>query len=831
MDKIIHAINKVFENHRIVFWYDTKKEMRQIYQTITFDDVEKIEITNNQFFVKNLILRQKTEQKFLLYFEGGRPEDKKNWLLDVELAYGEFRGDLHSIWLGELGLGYEYTNLVKEHEAFFNNQKLKVGLQKIVDRNEKNEDELKLKMLAVCAGTAENPRIDSIMEELLGELAKNKTDKYELIVSSNLSRFFWRLLESSFGYKSSNVSLKDFTIELFKSSFQMAIARQCTLNTDAIVFINRWKNNNRKYKDFEELSSICEKDLDIEHAIEQLSYKELINVDYFAIVDKKIIRDLVNDLVQKSISPQDCLAFIQTRKNSHWYKDLGDLYEAIHHASHFFKLLEEVNLTMSSLEDGANKYADNWYKVDLNYRKFTFFVKKTGMTTLFEKLTAQIENLYTNRFLLPLGDTWQEQVDKCSKWDNLSITSQRRFFSKWISPVIEKNNKIFVIISDALRFEVGMELRNRIMQIDRYDVDISPAFSVLPSYTALGMAALLPHKEIKLSSDKVEVVFADGQSTAGIPNRGKILSDATKGKGAAVSKEDLMKMNIDQSRELARANDVVYIYHDEIDNAGKDEDPVFAAVESTFDSLIAVVKKLANANANRIIITSDHGFIYQDQEIAESDFLAENAVTGNVLKDDRRFLIGQDLKTTSSYKVFSSAELDLVGDVNYAFPKSINRLRKKGSSIRFVHGGTSLQEVLIPVLDIKKKRESDLTTVSIDIISSSSSIISTGQISVAFYQTQPISNKERPLIVRAGLYCNNTLISDVHDLVFDFTSNDPREREKKVQFILTKEANSFNNSEAELRVYEKIKDTERFEKLHKTVKYTLRRSINSDFDF
>ena len=367
--------------------------------------------------------------------------------------------------------------------------------------------------------------------------------------------------------------------------------------------------------------------------------------------------------------------------------------------------------------------------------------------------------------------------------------------------------------------------------MDRYDVDISSTLSVLPSYTALGMAALLPHKELKLSSEKIETVFVDGQSTAGIQNRGKILSDATKGKGAAISKEDLMKMNIDQSREIARANDVVYIYHDEIDNAGKTEDSVFSAVESTFDSLIAIVKKLANANANRIIITSDHGFIYQDKAIAESDFLAENAVTGNVLKDDRRFLVGKDLKTTGSYKVFSSAELGLTGDVNYAFPKSINRLRKKGSSIRFVHGGISLQEVLIPVLEIKKKRESDLTNVSIDIISSSSSIITTGQISVAFYQTQPISNKERPLVVRAGLYCKDTLISDFQELVFDFTSSDPREREKKVQFILTKEANSFNNSEAELRLYEKIKDTERFEKIHKSVKYTLRRSINSDFDF
>lgn len=41
-------------------------------------------------------------------------------------------------------------------------------------------------------------------------------------------------------------------------------------------------------------------------------------------------------------------------------------------------------------------------------------------------------------------------------------------------------------------------------------------------------------------------------------------------------------------------------------------------------------------------------------------------------------------------------------------PKSINRLRLKGSGSRFVHGGATLQEVVIPVISINKKRQSDV---------------------------------------------------------------------------------------------------------------------------
>ena len=46
------------------------------------------------------------------------------------------------------------------------------------------------------------------------------------------------------------------------------------------------------------------------------------------------------------------------------------------------------------------------------------------------------------------------------------------------------------------------------------------AYTMLPSYTQLGMAALLPNEEIALQENGT--VFVDGQSTAGLDNRAKI---------------------------------------------------------------------------------------------------------------------------------------------------------------------------------------------------------------------------------------------------------------------------------------------------------------------
>ena len=162
-----------------------------------------------------------------------------------------------------------------------------------------------------------------------------------------------------------------------------------------------------------------------------------------------------------------------------------------------------------------------------------------------------------------------------------------------------------------------------IRQEDRYSAEIEPALSMLPSYTQLGMAALLPNKELAISDNETGTVFVDGQSSQGTANRTKILQAALNGCGQAIAAEDFMVMNRDDSRELLKANQVLYIYHNRIDHTGDkmhSEGQAFEAAEQTLDDLLKLVKKLTAANANNLLITADHGFIYQHREIAESDF-------------------------------------------------------------------------------------------------------------------------------------------------------------------------------------------------------------------
>ena len=295
-----------------------------------------------------------------------------------------------------------------------------------------------------------------------------------------------------------------------------------------------------------------------------------------------------------------------------------------------------------------------------------------------------------------------------------------------------------------------------------------------------------------------------------------------------------MQLNRDDSRDLLKNNDVVYIYHNRIDHTGDkihSEGQAFEAAEKALEDIILLMKKLTAANASNILVTADHGFIYQHRALEDSDFSSVDVEGDTVLYKDRRFVLGKGLAERPGLRKFSPDQLGLVGEVEVQVPKSINRLRLQGSGSRFVHGGASLQEVVIPVLRINKKRQSDVSAVEVDILRGASSVITSGQLAVVLYQAGPVTDKIQSRVLRAGIYTEaGDLISDSHDLTFDLTSDNPRERELQVRFVLTRRADEANGQEVTLRLEEKHAGTSHYRE-YKSLRYTMRRSFTSDFDF
>lgn len=830
-NRIAQALTKLFDRHRIVFWYDAKQELRNAFEALQLSGVEKLELRNNEFGIKYRVLREQPEQKYLLYHEGPQPADLDNWLLDIQLSHCEFRTDQVSIWLSELELGLEFMDAVQAHAEFFQATKRREALKKLL-RADDTTGQIRLKMLSVCAGS--EPRMDAVAENLLQELADGRDEKSKLVSRCGLDGFLWEQLTRCYGYKSDEPGIRDFAIELFKSCYAMGTDGQVKLTGDALVFLKRWKDSRQFEDGFETLSGECAEVLGIEHDLAKRDFRELIELDYFRLIDQKIISDLVRAVAARTVSSSDVAMWVRQRRQGHWYQEYSHIYEAVDYAAQFIYALGETKLDMDSLAEGVQRYSHFWYLLDQLYRKFTYHVRMSGQASLTGPLTEQIENLYSNNYLLKLGDRFQTFLDEASKWEASPVRKQKEFFEHWVHPFLSKDNKVCVIISDAMRYEIGDDLLSLIRQEDRYSAELEPALSMLPSYTQLGMAALLPNKELMIADSDTGIVFVDGQSSQGTANRIKILGQALGKRATACKADELMAMKGDDCRALVRDHDVIYVYHNRIDATGdkrESEERVFEAVEETLQELIRLIKKLTGANANNLLVTSDHGFIYQNRAIDESDFSGVEVEGEQILFRDRRFVLGKGLVKASSLHKFTPEQLDLAGEVEVQIPKSINRLRLKGAGSRFVHGGASLQEVVIPVLKINKKRQSDVTTVEVDILRGASSVITSGQLAVTMYQAGPVTDKIQPRVLRAGIYTEaGDLISDSHDLTFDLGSDNPRERERQVRFVLTRKADEANGQEVILRLEEKHAGTSHY-KEYKSLRYLMRRSFTSDFDF
>ncbi|MEZ5311011.1 MAG: BREX-1 system phosphatase PglZ type A, partial [Microthrixaceae bacterium] len=325
--------------------------------------------------------------------------------------------------------------------------------------------------------------------------------------------------------------------------------------------------------------------------------------------------------------------------------------------------------------------------------------------------------------------------------------------------------------------------------------------------------------------------LADDQPTQGTGPRSKVLEAIG---GTAIQAEDFKALSPDERRELFKNHRVLYLYHNRIDATGDKpgtERQVFEAVEDTLRDLVDLVKKAANANATNLFVTADHGFLFQDDEPPDQFFLSQKPQGDDILVMNRRYVLGHGLKVDDAFTTFNSAQLDLDGDIEVQIPKSIHRLRLAGGGSRFVHGGATLQEVVVPVLAVKKKRKSDTRFVNVKVLPETDKI-TTGQLVVKLFQSESVSDKVQARVLRAGLFVGETLISNdpQPELTFDSASEEQRDRYQSVQLLLNQDANGFNNRAVEFRLEERIPNTNHWRVYEKAI-YTLKRSFTSDFDF
>ena len=835
MNSIEKILLQKFENSRIICWRDTKCELHDEFEALNLPEVEKIEVQNNEFSVMHRVLRGEPEKKFLIFSSGPVPKDSDNWLLNLELTYDIFQADQASLWLSELGLGYEFSNLTEAHPQFFASAKRRLALKKMLGEHD-SENAIRMKMLAVTVGSER--RLDWVLEKLLQELSEEENSKYTEIERYNLTGFLWKKTAEHYGYTSQNPSVKDFAFRLYHACFLMSLSADCPseirLNDEALVFLKRFKDSRQNGNAFEKCSDMVADTLGnaITEVLAKCDLSAVSSLDVFKEVDRYILTALANGIISRTLPAVECSNIIRERRSTFWYQKLEHVYQALDYASMFLSVQSSTKIAVDSLANGFDCYTKQYFRLDQLYRKFIFHANAANQNDLLKNIYELVENFYSNNYLLPLNNLWQDKLSAYAQWPVPGINQQSHFFKDHIDNILDKDKKVFVIISDALRYEIAEELQRKITLEDRYTAELEAACSVLPSYTALGMAALLPHKNLELTcSNNAVAVSVDGLSTLGSAARAKVLASKVP-HSSVLTAEELNSLTRDDGRALFRDNDVVYIYHNTIDATGDDlasEGKTFEAVENAIAEIISMLKRLTGYNVTNIIVTADHGFIYQNRELPNDEFLSGEPAGADIAKVNRRFVIGKNLSPGDGLLKYNLETLELQGNCEVQIVKSINRLRVNGSGSRYVHGGATLQEIVVPVLKINKKREGDLSYVDVDIISGMQ-VITSGQMAVRFYQQQPVEGKLLPRKLEVALYSqDDKLISDKHELLFDLTGKEPRDREITCGLVLTRDAEKYNGQEIVLKLRE-LESGTTYYKDYLTRKYQLRRQL-VDLDF
>lgn len=415
-----------------------------------------------------------------------------------------------------------------------------------------------------------------------------------------------------------------------------------------------------------------------------------------------------------------------------------------------------------------------------------------GLDDALKSRSASIEALYKNWFLRELS---KRRLSACA--DDLStkgyangIPLQLDFDMAEVDPLTRTSKRAWVIVSDALPYEVAQELGEVIQHETRCTCELDAMQSVFPSITKCGMSALLPAGTFRMEqgADGLDVLV-DGSVAAGTAARGNQLATQYPGAVAVQYSEFINQMTSSERKELVADAPLVYIYHNTIDAMGDkpiSEAKTFEACRDAILELKALVERLVREQkASNIIITADHGFLYTAEPLDEHESASISNIDGEIVEYGRRHAVA---RTGAASQAF--LEVALPSDTLTGFcPRECVRIKMGGGGNNFVHGGFTLQECCVPVLRCSVKRKGargyvETTPASISLITELGTITN-GMFSVDILQDTPVGASTSPATYEVFVGdAAHTPITNIATVVADRTDEDARARTSHLQFTI-----------------------------------------------
>ncbi|RYE49975.1 MAG: PglZ domain-containing protein [Sphingobacteriales bacterium] len=263
---------------------------------------------------------------------------------------------------------------------------------------------------------------------------------------------------------------------------------------------------------------------------------------------------------------------------------------------------------------------------------------------------------------------------------------------------------------------------------------------------------------------------------------------------------DLDKKGQKEVRDILKAK-VVYIYHNKIDATGHStESDTFSAVDDTIEQLTRFIKKLHGSyNVSKVIVTADHGFLYNDYVIEEREKEKGSGLESSI-SDSRFEISSKNEKPSLGYSFPLKSTTKFSEDLFVIIPNSVNRYSGSGRGNQYVHGGASLQEVVVPVIESSRKREEVSGLVTPSLVTKDLKVVS-NVLKFILIQEEPVSASDKERAIMVGLYKDSQLVSNEKEMELNKTSSNPTDRVFQVELHLVQHGKM--ETQYKLKVFDK----------------------------
>lgn len=792
----------------IIFWYDKDGQYESEINNINLLNAKLLILTrNNALKTKYIIEHEQPETSFLIYAAFPKPDDNQNHLADTFYYSKFFTTDRETAICSECGIPQNFLQFMKNYSSFWteaNETQFKSKI-KVFGTNEYNEKLIGLAMLASVLKIEVTNFSDVLKYIITEDYLDNEQKKYKLLEKSGISDLFWQYCLEEYGY---NASVKEFD-KLIASLFITHASAQIqdkfgtayepyTLNKvpNVVLFISNLMNDINSTDYYTHLASKVENGFKISKLVSGIEVDKCFDCYTFDVIDSKIAMYLIESILQTNSSLDiQLMSLISLRiKKTHFKSKYENLYRAINRASKLFSAIKDFEQEANSASSVdatsvVNNYISKWNKIDRYYRQF--YHSFDNLSEAFngdeklESLRKLVENTYANKYLSGLSKLWTNKLEAIEDYSKLPGRKQWQFYDR-TARYSARSERTVVIISDALRYECGDQLAKEMQRMAGNSVDLDYMISTVPSYTQLGMAALLPAGNFDI--DDKSYVSINGKSTVGLDKRLSLLIENYGEKIAAYQFDDIIKKLRKDIRAELSGKELIYVYHNQVDARGdkaQSENEVFEACQEAIDEIKKLINKLGNdCSINKYIVTADHGFIYKRDKLESSDKVSTGHLHESDYKNKRFILTKNNSKIDSSLTFNMSYLSPNMGNTNVIVPNGADIFAMPGGGQNFVHGGVSLQEIVIPLITVETSRGKQIEMlVNVD-IASTFRRISSLTTHIDFIQKEAVTDTMRPRAIKIWFEDeNHQKVSNESIIVADRTSENAEDRIYKEKFI------------------------------------------------